>query len=159
MGSALIRQRRRITRRILAYTLSRSERQEREDADWRLFSDQTHVFTAVAAIVDDPFLDSFRYRYASANPDTQPWGVFDTRTGTYIPSGGLSQPPPAFWQLDVRADYKILRPGWRLELYLDLQNATNRQNIEGVSYNTDFTEQEYTFGLPLIPSFGIKGVF
>ena len=149
---------------FLAYTLSRSERQEREDADWRLFSfDQTHVFTAVASYKwTTRFSTGFRYRYASANPETPNLGsVFDTRTGTYIPIAGepFSNRPPAFWQLDVRADYKILRPGWRLELYLDLQNATNRQNIEGVSYNTDFTEQEYTFGLPLIPSFGIKGVF
>ncbi len=149
---------------FLAYTISRAERKEREGEDWRLFSfDQTHVLTAVATYKwTTRFSTGFRYRYASANPETPILGsIFDARTGTYIPIPGapFSDRPPAFWQVDVRADYKILRPGWRLQLYLDLQNATNRQNIEGISYNTDYTEQEYTFGLPLIPSFGIKGVF
>jgi len=149
---------------FIAYTISRAERKDREGEDWRLFSfDQTHVLTAVATYKwTTRFSTGFRYRFASANPETPNLGsLFDSRTGTYIPIPGapFSERPPPFWQLDVRADYKILRPGWRLQLYLDLQNATSRQNIEGVSYNTDYTEQEYSYGLPLIPSFGIKGVF
>ena len=162
----LLRKRRSVTPfdGFIAYTLTRAERQDRSGSIWRLFSfDQTHVATVVGTYRwTYRFSTGFRFRYATANPETPYLGsLFDSNSGTYIgiPGEPNSSRPPPFWQVDVRADYKILRPGWRVELYLDLQNATNRQNIEGTSNNTDFTEQEFTYGLPLIPSFGIKAVF
>jgi hypothetical protein len=162
----LLRQRKSTTpfRGFLAYTLSRAERQERELEPWRLFSfDQTHVLSVVGTYQWTARLSTgLRYRYATGNPLTPNLGsILDSRTGTYIPVAGerFSERPPAYWQFDARIDYKILRPGWRTELYLDLQNATNRQNIEQVRYNTDYTQQEFSYGLPVIPSFGIKAVF
>jgi hypothetical protein len=162
----LLRQRKSTTpfRGFLAYTLSRAERQDRELDPWRLFSyDQTHVLSVVGTYQWTARLATgLRYRYATGNPLTPNLGsILDSRTGTYIPVPGerFSARPPAYWQFDARIDYKILRPGWRVELYLDLQNATNRQNIEQVGYNVDYTQQEFSYGLPVIPSFGVKAVF
>ena len=36
-----------------------------------------------------------------------------------------------FAQLDLRVDYNIIYPTWILNIYLDIQNATNRGNQEG----------------------------
>ena len=66
---------------------------------------------------------------------------------------------PTFHQLDLRVDKKFVFDSWILNVYLDLQNAYNRGNPEGVQYNYDATLAQYATGLPIIPSFGIRGEF
>ncbi|MES1207503.1 MAG: TonB-dependent receptor, partial [Pseudomonadota bacterium] len=67
----------------LAYTLSRSERLDSGQSDWRLFDfDQTHILTAVAAY-DLPrhWRLASRFRYVSGNPQTPVVGsVFNSIT-------------------------------------------------------------------------------
>ena len=46
--------------------------------------------------------------------------------------------------------------GGTLKLFLDVQNATNRMNAEGVSYNFNYTKRSYTHGLPVFPSIGLE---
>ena len=48
---------------------------------------------------------------------------------------------------------------WILDLYLELNNATNRANVENVGYNYDYTERNDITGLPIVPAFGVKGVY
>ena len=43
-----------------------------------------------------------------------------------------------------------------LNLYIDVQNVTNRRNAEGVTYNEDFTVKTFTRGLPMFPSIGVE---
>lgn len=43
-----------------------------------------------------------------------------------------------------------------LNLYLDVQNVTNRGNAEGVTYNNDYSVRTYTTGLPVFPSIGVE---
>jgi hypothetical protein len=66
---------------------------------------------------------------------------------------------PDFFQLDLRADKRWTYRTWMLSLYLELQNATNRKNAEGVAYNYDYTQRGWTTGLPLFPSFGIRAEY
>lgn len=78
--------------------------------------------------------------------------------GDWIAMDGplLSERLPAFFQLDVRLDHAWRRPWGTLNLYLDVQNVTNRRNAEGVTYNTDYSVRSYTRGLPIFPSIGVE---
>jgi hypothetical protein len=68
----------------------------------------------------------------------------------------LSERLPAFLQLDLRLDHAWRRSWGVLNLYLDVQNVTNRDTPEGVTYNKDFTQRSYTTGLPVFPSIGAE---
>ena len=46
---------------------------------------------------------------------------------------------------------------WKFAAYLSLINATNHTNVEGVTYNFDYSESGSINGLPILPVFGIKG--
>lgn len=147
----------------LAYTYARSFR--RGDP-WALEGyapyvlDQPHVLTALAtASLGANWRLGARIRYASGNPITPTVGAyFDTGVQDYVPISGaaLSDRLPAFVQLDVRVDRAWRRPWGTLKLFLDLQNATNRVNPEGVSYNVDYSTRQYTRGLPVFPSLGLE---
>ena len=63
-----------------------------------------------------------------------------------------------FHQLDLRVDKSwYFQDGVRMGVYLDLQNVYNQGNVEGVSYNYNFTQSKAIPGLPVIPSIGIRG--
>lgn len=68
----------------------------------------------------------------------------------------LSERLPAFFQLDLRVDHAWRRPWGVLNLYIDVQNVTNRRNAEGVTYNEDYTHRSFTRGLPIFPSIGVE---
>ena len=87
--------------------------------------------------------------------------VDDATTGfdrDYVAIDGpiLSERLPDFFQLDVRLDHAWRRRWGIVNLYLDVQNVTNRRNAEGVTYNEDFTVRSYTRGLPIFPSIGVE---
>ena len=68
-------------------------------------------------------------------------------------------PTPLFNQLDVRIQKKWTFEGWRLAVFLDIRNAYNYQNQEGIIYNYDFSQQTPLLGLPIIPALGVRGEF
>jgi hypothetical protein len=43
--------------------------------------------------------------------------------------------------------------------FLEVQNVYNRANPEAIRYNFDFRQSAPQAGLPIIPSFGIRGQF
>ena len=43
-----------------------------------------------------------------------------------------------------------------LEVYLDVQNVTNHQNLEEIAYNPDYTQRRYINGLPILPVLGAR---
>ena len=43
-----------------------------------------------------------------------------------------------------------------LAFYVDVQNVTNRQNVEGVTQNYDYTKEGYIQGLPIVPVVGMR---
>ncbi len=45
---------------------------------------------------------------------------------------------------------------WKLSTYLDVQNAYNQTNVEGLTYNFNYTARSYVAGLPILPSIGIR---
>ena len=146
----------------LSYTLSRSERKDGPLEPWRLFDfDQTHILT-VAFVYNFPrnWEIGGTFRVVSGNPSTPVIGsIYDALNDVYIPIDGRVNTlrSPLFHQLNVRVQKKWIFEGWRLAVFLDIQNAYNQQNQEGIIYNYDFSQQTPLLGLPIIPSLGIRG--
>ncbi len=148
----------------VAYTILRSERRDAGSSSWRLFDfDQTHVFTALASYdLGKGFDVGVRGRYASGYPRTPVVGsYFDSRTATYQPVLGAKNSIriPEFLELDVRVAKRFKMQSSSLEIYLDVQNVTNRKNPEEIAYNADYTQRRYIEGLPILPVLGVKWEF
>ncbi|MGF1464725.1 MAG: TonB-dependent receptor domain-containing protein [Sandaracinaceae bacterium] len=146
---------------FLSYTLSRSERQDR-DGRWRLFDfDQTHIFT-VAAIwfIGNGWELGGTFRLVTGNPFTPVVGsIYDVRTDNYQPVYGETNSVrnPLFHRLDLRVEKQFqIGPGL-LAIYLDIQNVYNAMNQEARTYSFDFAESARIPGLPILPSLGIRG--
>ncbi|MBN2193879.1 MAG: TonB-dependent receptor [Polyangiaceae bacterium] len=145
----------------LAYTLSRSERQDRTD-DWRLFEqDQTHIlaFTASHALGRGWEVGA-RMRVVSGDPYTPVKGsVYDAGVDGYAPYYGrpYSARNPVFHQLDVRGEKEWTIKRLKLAVYLDVMNAYNAQTQQGLDYSFDYSTRESYSGLPVIPNLGVRG--
>ncbi|HYQ03202.1 MAG TPA: TonB family protein [Polyangiaceae bacterium] len=143
----------------VSYTLMKSERKDHEGNDWRLFDyDQTHVATVVGSYdLGKGFEIGARFRYATGLPRTPVVGAFySARRDLYEPEFGQqnSQRIPDFVQADVRLAKRFQGGGWKGEVYVDVQNITNRSNPEEVVYNYNYTKRDYITGLPILPVFG-----
>jgi len=145
----------------LAYTYGRSFRHNpvRGDLEYPYVLDQPHTVTLLASTaLPRNWRAGGRVRYATGNPFTPIAGTFVDADGDVVAVDGplLSERLPFFFQLDLRADHAWRRPWGILNLYIDIQNVTNRRNAEGVTYNADFTQRSYTRGLPIFPSVGVE---
>ena len=149
----------------ISYTLQHATRIDHPGDPVRLFGwDQTHILTALGTYkLPLNFEIGLRFRLVTGNPTTlNGTAVYNEQTDTYQRVASACQlcaRLPTFHQLDVRVDKKFIFDSWMLNLYLDVQNAYNRGNPEGVQYNYDATLSQYATGLPIIPSFGIRGEF
>ena len=146
----------------VAYTFQRSLRTDRPGLAERPFDfDQPHILTLLGSWeIGRGWRTSFRFRLVSGNPADPVLGaVYDNRTDTYVPlygapnSGRLN----TFHQLDLRVDKTWTFERWKLSLYLDVQNAYNQGNQEGITYSYDYSRQQPLTGLPILPLLGIKG--
>jgi hypothetical protein len=145
----------------ITYTLSRAERANAENAPYYPYDyDQTNVLVALASYeIGHGFSLGARFRYATGYPRTPVTGAyFDTKSGTYEPTFGAlnSIRIPDFFQLDARAAKRFDFGHTSLEVYLDVQNATNRSNPEEIVYSLDYTQRRYITGLPLLPVLGAR---
>ncbi len=146
----------------ITYTLMRSERIDYPGEEPRLFDhDQTHILTIIASLVLGRGWEAgVRFRLVSGGPETPVIGsVYDADSDIYFPAYGRanSKRLPMFHQLDVRVDknlvfYDVIKAA----IYVDVQNVYNHKNVESYSYNYDFSERQYFYGLPILPSLGIK---
>lgn len=160
----------------LAYTLSRSARQDAPDAPEYLVNfDQTHILTMLGSYrLGGGWELGARFRLisgslvqpnvcdatsASCDP-TRVGGLFHGATGAYtpIPFGTrASERLPMFHSLDIRVDKAWQFASWKLSAYLDVQNSYNNQNTEAISYNFNYTQRQFVSGLPILPSIGMRG--
>jgi TonB family protein len=153
----------------LSYSLSRSLRDQKVVGGSVMPGgdeyDQPHNLVALGTVqlpeVWDGLSAGFRARYTTGNPYQRVVGaVFDADWNQYhgVRDGSVGRMPD-FFQLDVRVDKQWTYRTWMLTVYLELQNATNRKNAEDVAYNYDFSKQGWATGIPLYPSFGIRGEY
>ncbi|TMQ09878.1 MAG: TonB-dependent receptor [Deltaproteobacteria bacterium] len=144
----------------IAYTYSRSWRRDpiRSPVDLPYVLDQPHSLTVLATTaLGDSWRLGGRFRYTTGNPFT-PVDHAVMNGSQYIAIDGplLSERLSAFVQLDLRLDHAWRRSWGTLDLYLDVQNVTNRDNPEGVTYNRDYSRRSYTTGLPVFPAIGVE---
>jgi hypothetical protein len=145
----------------VTYSLIRSERKDHPDTAWRLFDyDQTHVLAVlVSYAIGKGFTAGARFRYASGFPRTPVTGSFyDAQADAYQPTFGAhnSIRIPDFYQLDVRIEKQFNWKQWGLNLFVDVQNVTNRQNPEELLYNYDYSVKRYITGLPTLAVVGLR---
>lgn len=145
----------------VAYSLSRSERRDRNQP-YRLFDhDQTHVLSAVASQdLGRGYSIGGRFRLVSGDPRTPIDGaVYDARIDQYRPIYGKvnSERRPLFHQLDVRFEKEWRLDPVRLAAYVELLNAYNAKNEESTRYSYDYSERSAVTGLPLFPNLGLRG--
>lgn len=153
----------------LAYTLSRSVRQDGPDDPEYLFQfDQTHNLIMLGSYrLGRGWEFGARFRIVSGPLATPVLrapalpALFSADAGAYTPLQGepYSERLPLFHQLDLRVDKRWQFQDWRLSAYLDVQNAYNNQAVEALVYNYNFSQETYQTGLPLIPSVGLRGEF
>jgi TonB family protein len=149
----------------LSYTLQRATRIDHPGEVARLFGwDQTHIVTAVGSYkLPANWEVGLRFRLTSGNPFTPvDTAVYNEQNDTYlrVRSDCLNCARlPAFHQLDLRIDKKVVYDRWMFNFYLDIQNVYNRLNPTFMQYNFDATEKAYGVGLPIIPSLGVRAEF
>jgi hypothetical protein len=154
----------RATRRtflMLAYTLSSSERVDNPALTlglhhtgylWRPFElDQRHNLNVAGSIQLVHWRLGARVQLVSGNPYTPT--VFTHGQQVEYPWAGTL---PWFFQLDLRADRRWHRCWGDINLFFDIQNATNRSNVEGRDYSeTDMVDRDIP-GLPIVPFIGVE---
>jgi hypothetical protein len=124
--------------------------------------DQTHNVNAVMSWkLPNRWEVGARLRFVSGNPDTPiTGGVKSADSGGYAPVSGAenSQRQSLFHQFDVRAEKTWVFDAWDLSFYLDVQNIENAMNAEFTTWDYRFRESAPVPGLPILPTFGLRGV-
>lgn len=145
----------------LTYALTRAERRERDSAPWRLFdADQTHVAQALGSWQHPSGIElGARLGVATGMPRTPVRGsVYNAGAGRFDPIFGAhnSVRIPTFVELSARLAWRRRARWGAFKLWLDVQNATNRQNAEEIFYNADYSRQGAITGLPILPFIGAQ---
>jgi hypothetical protein len=149
----------------LSYTLSRSERRNLPGQAYYHFQyDQTHILTVLGSYkLGRGWQVGARFRLVSGDPYTP------TAVGAYDATAGAQQgapafPPygarlPLFQQLDARVDKTWTFRRWSLSAYVDVQNVYFAKNPVAKTYNYNFTQSSYAYGLPILPILGVRAEF
>jgi TonB family protein len=148
----------------VAYTLSRSVQLDARTGIYAPVEfDQSHILTLVGSYkLDGGWELGTRFRLTTGRPETPiTGGTFNADTGRYFPNEGVpgSTRGTTFHQLDLRAEKQWTFERWRLSAYLDVQNLYNASNPEATLWDYRYRENAPLRGLPLLPTFGIKGEF
>lgn len=143
-------------------TVGRSLRTNRPGQDEVLFEyDQPVILTAVGSQqLPKRWRLGARVRSSVGNPYTPVVNrIYSLDDRSYVPVYGErdSARLPTFASVDVRVDKEWQYDKWALAFYLDLQNATNAQNVEVMSWNFDYSEEDPVTSIPVVPAFGLKG--
>ncbi len=145
----------------LAATYSRSERTGRDGVTELFEYDQPLILNLLASReLPRSWRIGARARYGSGNPYTPVINrIYNLDDRSWLPvyDSGEYERLPAFFSLDVRVDKSFAFRRWELTTYLDVQNATFYKNVEIMNYSADYGEEQPIAGLPVVPSFGLKG--
>jgi TonB family protein len=147
----------------LAYTLSRSLHRDAPGMPLELSEfDETHILTVLGSYrIGRGWEFGARYRLTSGYMYTpEGYGFYDENIGTYLAQ--QAYPPfgsrlPLFQSLDLRVDKTWKFRGGQIGMYLDVLNVFNNGNVDGISYNYNFTRTSFIPDLPFLPNFGVRG--
>ncbi|MBL8618970.1 MAG: TonB-dependent receptor [Deltaproteobacteria bacterium] len=149
---------------LLSVTGSHSQRKDRPDEPTELFaSDQPLIINALwSQKLRRNWRLGGRVRHSSGNPYTPVVNrVYDMESRSFQPVYGerSSERIPAFTSIDIRIDKTYTFEKWKLETYLDIQNATFSQNIEVIGWTYDYAALDPVLSNPPLPVFGFKGTW
>lgn len=143
---------------LLSYTLAKSERTDdpRVLRGWRPFElDQRHNLQLAGSVQLTNWRLGARIQLVTGNPYTE-----ERLVGDSIVSGEpFGSRLPMFFSIDLRADRRWKKCWGDLVFYIDVQNATNRRNVEARELGFDDfgnPRQEDLKGLPIIPFLGLE---
>lgn len=146
----------------LVYTYLNSKRSIPGSGEYPAEFDQSNNLNLIAAKQYERWAFSGRFRLVSGLPYTPiSNSVYDADNDVYIPIRGslYSSRYSTFHQLDLRVERKTIYDQWILSWYIDVQNILNAKNSSSVDYSYDYSQQSTSRGLPILPSFGVKGEF
>lgn len=144
------------------YVLSRAERTDQKGGTSRLFEfDQTHQLALYGqASLGRGYSLGTRFRASTGIPYTPcQAGMLSSDSGAYgcVSGAPFSERLPTFVQWDLRFEKRWERPTWTFSAYADIQNVTNRENAETVTYAYDKSTKRFDGGLGLFPILGVRG--
>jgi len=151
----------------VAYTFSRSEERRAKSTDgyWLNTFDQTHILTLIGSYrLPFGFEIGGRFRYVTGRP-TSPlihdYDIYNAENNRFASMSGAfrSARVSDFHQLDIRIDKYFTFEKWTLDVYLDVQNVYNRQNVEATIFDYRFRQSYDVPGIPFLPVLGFKATF
>jgi hypothetical protein len=76
-----------------------------------------------------------------------------------VPTYGAtnSERAPLYRQLDLRLEKVWNVAGGHVAAYVDVQNATSARNEEQPVWSYDYRTRGAVYGMPLLPSLGVRG--
>jgi len=155
----------------LLYQYARTERREDRDSDpVPAITDQPHRLQLLGVThLPRSLTLSSRFRYGSGFPRAldeetglmEPQTAFDLLTQSYAPAAASVDAPRLrpFYSLDVKISRQVQLKHWRLDLWLDVQNVFNRRVAEPLITGFGESRPSYGVGLPILPIFGVEGVW
>ena len=151
----------------LAYTLSRSEtRASNSGQPYTPFRyDETYILAVIGSYrIGGGWEIGARFRYVTGRPVTpltHPFDRYDADSNNFSGSYGPdnSSRLKAFEQLDLRLDKSFLFQSVTLNIYLDVQNVYNRQNVEFTLHDYRYRQSTSIPGIPFLPNLGVKVTF
>jgi len=146
----------------VVYTYLKSRRRRPGQGETPSEFDQTHNLNLIGAYNIPRWTFAGRFRLVTGVPYTPITGAtYDSDNDVYIPRIGeiYSERFDAFKQFDIRIDRKFIYDTWILTAYLEVQNVLNAKNSQRVEYSFDYKAREFQRGLPILPTFGVKGEF
>ncbi|MBI3815332.1 MAG: TonB-dependent receptor [Nitrospinae bacterium] len=147
----------------LALSYSKSERRNDITGEEMAYSfDVPYIATLITSYkLSKKWEAGFKWRYSSGLPYTPVIGRYQNNTGRWRPVYGTlnSDRFPDYHRLDLRVDRHFIFQSYKMSAYLEILNVYNRQNIQAIDYNADYTKEEKIYQLPLFPFFGIRAEF
>ncbi len=148
----------------VAYTWSRGLRQEEVGDLFEPYRyDQPHYLVVVGSLgLRRNLTLAGRFRAGSGYPrDPDADAAYDLlATGaTEVPLDTRLLRMEPYYALDLKLSKEATFRAWQLEYYLDVQNLTNHRMAEPLITGVDDRQVVYAYGLPILPIFGVKGVF
>lgn len=146
----------------IGYSYSNSQREDAPGARRRLFDyDQPHSLNLAASWRRGRWQLGGRFQLYSGLPLTPIVDAeLDSDRNLYLPVPGEvnSERAPTHHQLDVRLDYHWKWGRLAMLAFLDVQNVYVQRSIVTYFYSYDYSQRSAFEALPLVPSFGLRGV-
>ncbi|MCX7807402.1 MAG: TonB-dependent receptor [Deltaproteobacteria bacterium] len=144
----------------ISYTLSRSERRNPNGNYVPFAFDQTHVLNFALSYAVAGWRFGATFQLATGRPTLTPVDpVYDADANAYVPLFvDRGERLPTFHQLNVRVDRDFDFGFMRGSIYVDVLNAYNGQNSEGLIYQYDYARSVPIPSIPFVPTLGVRGI-